>query len=58
MEEVWPVPDSSQGSSRHDLMASADTGKTVSEFSRTLKISLPRVQNIKKTLGLVQKRKK
>ena len=33
-------------------------GKTGNEIAKTLKISLPSVQNIKSALGLVQKRKK
>jgi DNA-binding CsgD family transcriptional regulator len=33
-------------------------GKTGNEIAEALSISLPSVQNIKKALGLVQKRKK
>lgn len=35
-----------------------ESGKTGNDIAKTLSISLPSVQNIKKALGLVQKRKK
>jgi DNA-binding NarL/FixJ family response regulator len=43
---------------RAKVKAFVESGKTGSEIAKALSISLPSVQNIKKALGLVQKRKK
>lgn len=43
---------------RADVKKLVGEGKTGSEISKSLGISLPSVQNIKKALGLVQKKKK
>ena len=42
---------------RVEVRKLADAGKTGNEIARALGISLPSVQNIKKALGLVKKRK-
>jgi hypothetical protein len=41
---------------RASVKKMVESGKTGSEISKALKISLPSVQNIKKALGLVKKR--
>lgn len=41
---------------RAQLKKLVEAGKTGSEIAKSLKISLPSVQNIKKALGLVKKR--
>ena len=41
---------------RAQVKKMVDAGKTGAEIAESLKISLPSVQNIKKALGLVQKR--
>ena len=42
---------------RAEVKKLAGAGKTGAEIAKTLKISLPSVQNIKKALGLVKSRK-
>jgi DNA-binding NarL/FixJ family response regulator len=42
---------------RNEVKALVKAGKTGNEIAKTLGISLPSVQNIKKALGLVQARK-
>lgn len=43
---------------KQKLKAQVEAGKTGTEIAKTLGISLPSVQNIKKELGLVKARKK
>ena len=43
---------------RGEVKKLVESGKTGAEIASALKISLPSVQNIKKALGLVQKRRK
>ena len=43
---------------RGEVKKLVESGKTGAEIAAALKISLPSVQNIKKALGLVQKRRK
>ena len=43
---------------RAEVKKLVEAGKTGGEIAKTVGVSLPTVQNIKKALGLVQKRKK